>query len=590
MCSSNHFTRLLFLNGCDSVAFCALGWDVYDFMAESKRMFALVDKKLHWKLTLLNMDYGICGSYPPRHYVPPYYDDLALKQVAAFRDGNRFPAFSWIHPFTNASLVRCSQPLPGRLGGKRCPEDEQLIAQIFKCNPDSPEFGGYVLDARPYSSAMANRAMGAGFERSEHYGGVRVEFLGIENIHTVSDSLVRLKRAVRMTLPGPLGPQGILGSGVNGMDLNQWMERLHDSGWLKHIQTVLNGAVLAATLMHAKKTSVIVHCTHGWDRTAQLTSLPMLMLDPYYRSYSGFQVLIEKEWVAYGHKFLDRCNHTASTQYAKEQSPIFLQFLDCVHQLLLQFPTHFEFNEKFLIDLLDIVYSCQYGTFLTNNHQQHVKLETHRKTVSAWSYFNHSTIKPAYVNPLYDANEARKEHITFLRPSTAGNKMQFWDSLFNRSDNDPNIDSILQGKYAELKQSYDKQAAELNKLREELAALRGEAPVSVASSSSASSSSSNLNTSTSMQKAESSTSPSSSSSLTVASPSPLMASSPTPPSPIPTHGDSTDIVLGVVERSITSPSPSSSPVPTDITEDPLSAAAAVVSSSSSTAPSDPILL
>lgn len=443
-------------------------------MTESKRIFQLVDKKYHWKLTTLNNEFSICATYPARHYVPPYYDDTALKQVAAFRDGNRFPAFSWIHPHTLAAIVRCSQPLPGRLGGKRCPEDEQLIAQVFKCNPESPDFGGYILDARPYASAMANRAMGAGFERSEHYGGLRVEFLGIDNIHTVSDSLAKLKRAVRAALPGPFGSQGVLGSGVGGgFEVNGWLEKLSDSGWLKHLQTVLNGAILAATLVHNKKTSVIVHCTHGWDRTAELTSLPMLMLDPYYRTLVGFQVLIEKEWVAYGHKFLDRCNHTGSQQLAKEESPIFLQFLDCVHQLLLQFPTHFEFNERFLIDLVDVVYSCQYGTFLANNPLQHAKLDTARKTVSAWSYFNHSTIRPLYLNPLYDseAPEAKKENNIFLRPSTAGNKLVFWDALFARSDNDPGAETIFLNKCTELQGVIDKQAAEIAELKARLSAL-----------------------------------------------------------------------------------------------------------------------
>jgi len=36
--------------------------------------------------------------------------------------------------------------------------------------------------------------------------------------------------------------------------------------------------------------SVLVHCSDGWDRTAQTCSLASIMLDPYYRTIEGFQV------------------------------------------------------------------------------------------------------------------------------------------------------------------------------------------------------------------------------------------------------------------------------------------------------------
>ena len=43
-------------------------------------------------------------------------------------------------------------------------------------------------------------------------------------------------------------------------------------------------------LIEKQKSSVLIHCTDGWDRTAQLSALSMLMLDPYYRTIIGFEV------------------------------------------------------------------------------------------------------------------------------------------------------------------------------------------------------------------------------------------------------------------------------------------------------------
>src|SRR3546814_5950098 len=39
---------------------------------------------------------------------------------------------------------------------------------------------------------------------------------------------------------------------------------------------------------------VMTPSSHGWDRTAQLTSLAQIILDPYYRTLVGFENLIEK--------------------------------------------------------------------------------------------------------------------------------------------------------------------------------------------------------------------------------------------------------------------------------------------------------
>jgi protein tyrosine/serine phosphatase len=59
---------------------------------------------------------------------------------------------------------------------------------------------------------------------------------------------------------------------------------------------------IVATILE-KNQNVLVHCSDGWDRTSQLCSLAQLLIDPYYRTVEGFLVLIEKDWLSFGHQF-----------------------------------------------------------------------------------------------------------------------------------------------------------------------------------------------------------------------------------------------------------------------------------------------
>ncbi|GMF14665.1 unnamed protein product [Phytophthora fragariaefolia] len=136
--------------------------------------------------------------------------------------------------------------------------------------------------------------------------------------------------------------------------------------WLEHVRSVLvSCSICVAQLVEG--TSLMIHCSDGWDRTAQITALVKLCADPFYRTVKGFQVLIEQEWCGFGHQFRARSGHT-DTQAAywedDNTSPVFMQFVDAVWQLMRQFPCSFEFNERYLIALLDEVYNKRSGTFL----------------------------------------------------------------------------------------------------------------------------------------------------------------------------------------------------------------------------------
>lgn len=144
----------------------------------------------------------------------------------------------------------------------------------------------FILDARPSANAIANKARGGGYESEDAYQHAELVFLDIHNIHVMRESLRKLKE---LCFPN--------------IDEARWFSGLESTYWLKHIKCILAGAVRIVDKVENHKTSVLVHCSDGWDRTAQLTALAMLMLDPYYRTMKGFEVLIEKEWLHFGHKF-----------------------------------------------------------------------------------------------------------------------------------------------------------------------------------------------------------------------------------------------------------------------------------------------
>ncbi|XP_052753762.1 myotubularin-related protein 2 isoform X1 [Galleria mellonella] len=352
------------------------GWHVYDPIAELRRMGVNNDM---WRITRINDKYEVCDSYPAVWAVPTAATDDLLRSVAAFRSRGRIPVLSWIHPSSQATITRCSQPLVG-VSGKRSREDERYVQLIMDANAQGNKL--YIMDARPSANAIANKAKGGGYESEDAYQTAELVFLDIHNIHVMRESLRKLKELCF--------PQ---------IDQTRWFSGIEASCWLKHIKCILAGAVRIVDKVENHKTSVLVHCSDGWDRTAQLTALAMLMLDPYYRTLRGFEVLIEKEWLSFGHKFQLRIGHGDERHSDADRSPVFVQWVDCVWQLQQQFPTAFEFTERLLITIVDHLYSCRFGTFLFNTERERVKEEVKTKTVSLWSYINSN--QDLYLNPLY---------------------------------------------------------------------------------------------------------------------------------------------------------------------------------------------
>uniref|UniRef100_A0A8C1V558 phosphatidylinositol-3,5-bisphosphate 3-phosphatase n=1 Tax=Cyprinus carpio TaxID=7962 RepID=A0A8C1V558_CYPCA len=378
------------------------GWKIYDPVAEYKRQ-GLPNES--WIISKVNSSYELCETYPALLVLPSNVTEDELKRVAAFRAKRRLPVLSWIHPESQAAIVRCGQPQVGP-SDRRCREDERYLQTILDANAQSHKL--CIFDARQSTVADTNKAKDGGYENESLYINVELNFLEIPNIHVMRESLRKLKEVV-----------------YPAIDQQRWFSSVDSTHWLEYIRLLLAGAVRIADRLESGKTSVVVHCSDGWDRTAQLTSLAMLMLDAHYRSLRGFQVLLEKEWLSFGHRFASRVGHGDGNHANSERSPLFVQFIDCVWQMTRQFPSAFEFNELFLITVLDHLYSCLFGTFLYNSEQERVSKEVYSKTVSLWSYVNSQLEE--FTNPLYVNYE---HHV--LYPVASLRHLELWVSYYVR--------------------------------------------------------------------------------------------------------------------------------------------------------------
>lgn len=461
-------------------------WNIYNVESEFKRQgLELESNQCSWRISTINEDYKFSPTYPNRLVVPSQISDTLLKHTAKFRSQDRIPTLTYYYSKTQCCIARSAQPLPG-LTKQRSIQDEKLVSEIFKSSTHpSSHKKNIIVDARPAANALAQVALGGGTESLEYYNFNKTcsrMFLGIDNIHVISDSMSYLVDNFLI--------DGDLNLPIDKLSLNSGKA----GSWIKHVKRLLSSTETLVKSIIFNRSSMLIHCSDGWDRTSQVCSLIQLCLDPYYRTIDGFVVLIEKDWLSFGHRFQERSGVLSSEsafhdntlgftgfsqantdlnstslfgkdgnelseiegmsssvlnselinkvsghfkrkknkRTLKFSSPIFQQFLDCVYQLLVQNPTLFEFNERFLRRLVYHLHSCQYGTFLYNNEKERVENDAMSKTKSVWDYFksrreeftNKSYVAPPYTQSVED------DDVDWILPDL--NKVQWWWQLYGR--------------------------------------------------------------------------------------------------------------------------------------------------------------
>jgi len=384
------------------------GWDIYDPVIEFSRQGVTKVNDLGLRYCYVNRNFEMCPTYPQFLIEPSKMSDDELKQSSSYRTKGRLPIFTYYYN-GNAdknlkgipTLWRSAQNKRGLMGNKRSISDEKLLNVISEMSGKL-----YIYDCRPKLNALVNRVNGGGYENVDHYNNVSLNFCEIDNIHKARKALSSMYSLC-------------LGNNIN--DYNNFWTSLEASGWFQFIYLLLKNANEISKILQ-NNNSVLIHCSDGWDRTAQLSSLSQMLIDPFYRTINGFAVLVEKDWLSFGHQFGLR-NGFAEKEKQDQASPIFLQFLDAVHQLLEQFPNAFEFNEKFLLFLAKTYNLNLYGTFMFNNEKERVERNARENTASVWTEI-FKDLKQ-YLNVYYDANS-----IKILEPNYSYYNIKLWTAFF----------------------------------------------------------------------------------------------------------------------------------------------------------------
>ncbi|KAI5643871.1 myotubularin-like phosphatase domain-containing protein [Phthorimaea operculella] len=216
------------------------------------------------------------------------------------------------------------------------------------------------------------------------------------------------KKLVELCTPTTLGGFWVQDS--------QYYSILDQSRWLRWVANCIAFADEAAAQL-ANNVTVVLQEGDGVDYCAVVSCLTQLLVDPYYRTISGFQSLIQKEWIALGHPFCDRFGlprpgnpkeTTAKDSALAQQAPVFLLFLDCTWQLIQQFPSHFQFTETYLTTLRDCAHNHLFDTFLFNcprDRELAVSKNFVQRPVWDWGEQFSEQDKALFYNPLYVANK-----------------------------------------------------------------------------------------------------------------------------------------------------------------------------------------
>jgi len=184
----------------------------------------------------------------------------------------------------------------------------------------------------------------------------------------------------------------------------KYLSQLEASGWQTMVAAVLK---LGSEVAEGVGMGQVVVLQEGEARSTAIlvASIAQILLEEEFRTRDGLERLIQSNWVSLGFPFSR--SHALSGHNGLNVNPTFLTFLDCLHQLTLQFPSSLEFTEDYLVDVWDTSLFPIFDTFIFDCEHDRARAraspDTPLQLHSAWEWHQQFSQErmAAWLNPLY---------------------------------------------------------------------------------------------------------------------------------------------------------------------------------------------
>ncbi|XP_076105150.1 myotubularin-related protein 10-B-like isoform X7 [Mytilus galloprovincialis] len=314
-----------------------------------------------WWVTDVNASYHMSTSLPERFVVPCGLLNFDLQKASSHFVDRRIP--TWCYTHTNGvSLVRMANLLPQ--SDVATFEERLLTAVQMADNKGPPE----IIDLN--KSCPSLKDLQSSYDKLKELCVIDSE----------KDFLVQ--------------------------DIN-WMSSLENSKWLSLVSQCMAVSIETMDLIVNKQKTVVIKEFDSRNFACLVSSLSQILMDPNFRTQVGFQSLVQREWIMMGHPFQKHNN--LIQQGNSERVPVFLLFLDCVWQLLQQFPSSFAFTETYLTSVWDSVQLGLFESFLFDSPHQRSRFNVENRVmrqfrlppVWSWNVQFSQDDQAVFNNPLY---------------------------------------------------------------------------------------------------------------------------------------------------------------------------------------------